>query len=69
MFTIKRLKRLSDHNTTTTTPPRKAPLPSTDKCPNDVAEDKNGNCNPLTQLSDESSNDDSIPKFPTGDIF
>ncbi|HET6589674.1 MAG TPA: hypothetical protein VFG45_05875 [Candidatus Nitrosocosmicus sp.] len=36
-----------------------APPPSTEKCPDNVAVDKNGNCNPITKTPDEGNDEGS----------
>jgi hypothetical protein len=49
-----------------------APPPSTGKCPDNVAVDKNRNCSPVVQSPEESSNnnnDNNRPQFPRGEIL
>jgi hypothetical protein len=62
----------SDSSVVAPPPSGKAPPPSTEKCPDNSAMDSKGNCTPMTQLLEDSSNDnndDKKPQFPRGNIL
>jgi len=48
-------KGIPDSSPVIPPPSGKAPPPSTEKCPDNSAVDKNGNCTPMTQLPDDTS--------------
>jgi hypothetical protein len=48
-------KGKSDSSVVAPPPSGKAPPPSTEQCPDNVAVDKNGNCTPTSQLPDDTS--------------
>jgi hypothetical protein len=51
-------KGTPDSNSVAPPPSGKAPPSSTEKCPENVAVDKTGNCSPTTQLPDDTSDND-----------
>lgn len=60
----------ADDTIVTPPPTGNAPPPSTEKCPDNSAVDQNGNCTPVAQLPEDSSNDDnSKPQIPRGNIL